>query len=143
MNVKMEERMEKKITKELEGQIEDKTNDSIKIGKVWIKFFDKDKLKEIYEDDNVKVIYRDNEKNGKTYHNGISIELKPRAITIKELTSDPKQSKEKDQKVIPDSTLNTLLMSIKEVYLENSVELSYPEATRLVLDSYEQIKRLY
>ena len=123
--------MEKRVNKELEGQIEDKTSDSIKIGKVWIKFFDSDKLKEICEDDYVKVTYQDNEKNGKTYHNGKEITL-----VKKELTSEHKEFK------ISDSTLNTLIMTIKEVYLNNMTGLTYDQVTDTVLESYNKIKRL-
>lgn len=115
-----------KITK---GRIDDKTLDSIKVNNLWIKFFDKEKLESLKVGNKVNVIYYDNIKNNKTYHNGKEIELE----LIKE--TQPRTS-------MSDSTLNTMIMTVKEVYLNNGIELSYPEVTQLVIESYKLLRNL-
>ena len=117
-----------KETKLTSGIIEDKTEDSIKVNNLWIKFFDKEKLESFTVDNKVKVSYNDNIKNNKTYHNGKEIEL------IKELVQ-PRTS-------TSDTTINTLIMSMKDIYLsEDNTDSMEVIAERLV-KGYLKIKQL-
>ena len=60
-------------TKTISGEVMDRTESSIQIKKIWIKFFDTELIKDIKTNDNVEVTYQDNKKGERTYHNFYSI----------------------------------------------------------------------
>lgn len=103
----------------------DRTESSIQVRKLWIKFFDSKLIQDIKVNDNVKVTYQDNQKGEKVYHNGKAVEI----ITAK-LTNV--------NSTISDSTLNTIIMTIKEIYLTRK-DKSLLEVTTDVINSYKQI----
>ena len=60
----------------------DRTDNSIQIKKIWIKFFNLDLIKDIKKNDNVEITYQDNQKGEKIYHNAKSIKiLEPAKLT--------------------------------------------------------------
>ena len=100
-------------TKTISGEVMDRTESSIQIKKIWIKFFDTELIKDIKTNDNVEVTYQDNKKGERTYHNGKSIILKE----VAKLTN---------VNSISDSTINTLIMTVKEIYLADKYGLKQP-----------------
>lgn len=118
--------MEKQI-KTIIGEVMDRTEDSIQIKKIWIKFFDSFLLKEIQVNDNVEITYLDNQKNGKIYHNGKSIKV------IQKLTNVNSK--------VSDTTINTLLITTKELYLSdlNKNNLSMENLASQVVKAYKKI----
>ena len=115
------------VTKEKQiiGIVQEKTESSVKINNLWIKFFDSDLLENINVGKDVEVTYNDNEKNGKVYHNG-------KSIKIKVLTSEPLLPKLKS-----DSTVNTLLM--QSVTYAKDKNITLDEATTKIINSYKRI----
>lgn len=80
---------------EVKGIVQERNINSIKVDNLWIKFFETGVLTNVKVNDLVEVIYKDNKKDNKVYHNGTEIKV---------LTSE---------KVIPnlsEKTLNTLIM---------------------------------
>jgi|GEM_PF-5052587 len=116
--------MEKPI-KTIIGEVMDKTENSIQIKKIWIKFFDSSLIKDIKVNDNVEIKYSDNPKGDKIYHNGSEIKV----ISTAKLTNVN----------ISDSTINTLVMSIKEIYISQEGKKSLKDITTDVIASYKQI----
>jgi predicted transcriptional regulator len=55
--------METKPIKTIIGEVMDKTENSLQIKKIWIKFFDSELIKDTNVNDNVEVKFQDNEKN--------------------------------------------------------------------------------
>lgn len=111
-----------KEIKEIQGEVQDKTVNSLKVNNFWIKFFDTNLIKEIKLTDVVNISYRDNTKDNRTYHNGISIEKL--GIVINSAESK-----------INDTTVNTLLMMIKEIYIDSN-ERELRDVAKEVINMY-------
>jgi hypothetical protein len=121
--------MEKKITKEIEGEIQNLSKDfkGIQIENIWYSSFYV--IDDYSKGDQVKITYAENTKDGKTFRNIKHIEkIENKVNEVKNKMSD--------------STLNTMIMTVKEVYLNNGIELSYPEVTQLVIESYKLLRNL-
>ena len=116
-----------KENKTIEGQIIEKTIDSIKIRSgdkyLWIKFFDNELIRNIQTSEIYKVEYVDNIKNGKTYHNGKSVQL------INEVNIHKKN--------VSDTSINCILMQSVQHSLNKQLELGI--ATIQVIESYKKI----
>jgi hypothetical protein len=125
------------MTNKLTGLIKEKTLDSIKIDNYWIKFFKKELLNVFSVGDKVEVNFKDNEKDGKVYHNGSSIIMIESSESIKftkELTSKPITY---EINKIESSTLNCLIM--QSVQHASNQKISLKNATFEVLESYNSI----
>jgi hypothetical protein len=115
--------------KSIKGQVQEKTENSIKINKLWIKFFDAALLMGINQGDNVEVKYQDNVKNDKVYHN---------AKEIKKLTYN---TEIKEYKSLDPSTINTIIMSAKELkiaYLNRNEEKPFKDIIKEILDGLSE-----
>jgi len=136
-------------TKELIGQVIEKGKDFIKLKRdnktIKINFRGKNEelIKNVEVSESYKVVYSDNEKDGFTYHNGKSVELayiKQEKIENKETTQETKVLEIKH--FVDSSTVNTLIMSIKEIYLghlNKDKMVSLKAVANDVLDSYNKI----
>jgi len=120
--------METKPIKTIIGEVMDKTENSLQIKKIWIKFFDSELIKDTNVNDNVEVKFQDNEKNWKVYHNGKAIKLIKRELT-------------NVNSKVQDSTINTLIMTTKELYLSelNKNNLSMESIAEEVVKAYKKI----
>ena len=135
-----------KEIKQIIGQVIEKTNDSLKIKRdnksIWIKFFDSDLIKDVQTSETYEIEFQDNIKNNKTYHNGKSIKLaydtKP-AYVEDDISADNQVNSNKLNKVISDSTVNTLIMTVKEIYISNSTPLTMEEIAENVMKAYDKI----
>jgi len=116
--------------KTITGEVMDKTESSIQVKKLWIKFFDLGLLTNVKKNDNVEVTYQDNFKNGKTYHNAKSVKV-INQVSAAKLTNVNSNS-------ISNSTINTLIMTIKEIYIERK-DKPLSDITTDVIASYKQI----
>lgn len=124
-----------KEKKRIKGKVQDMTKDSVKIMNYWIKFFNTEKIKDIKEGDDVEVLYIDNTKNNRTYHNGESI-IKYESFNIdKELTYDK----------LDTTTINTVLMCAKDMYVSENqlnIELAKQNKQLVNVDYQELVKEV-
>lgn len=122
---------------EIKGIVQDITNNSIKIDKIWIKFFDKNLLNGINKNDNVQVKYTDNVKDDKTYHNGKEIKK------LIELTSKP----EINTRPLDTTTVNTIIMCSKDLVLKSMEDkrkfdderLTFKQALKEILEGLSEV----
>jgi hypothetical protein len=105
----------------IKGIILDKTINSIKLESMWIKFFKIELIKGIEKGNYVIVQYNDKEKDGKTYHNGSSIEK----LKYEEPKAEPKLTYEIKLE-LTNTDKNCILMTAKDIYLSN---MNRPELT--------------
>ena len=127
------------LKKNIKGTIQEKTNNSVKINNYWIKFFESELIKDVQMGDVVEIIYQDNTKNGKTYHNGK--EIKRIKYDDVKLTSNTELSNQ---------TQNTILMIVKDI-LVKEIDLGHTftlkefeekakHITKLFKECYEELK---
>ena len=114
--------METKPIKTIIGEVMDRTETSLQIKKIWIKFFNQELIKDIKVNDNVEIKYSDNSKNNRVYHNGSEIKVTAKLTNVNSIS---------------DSSINTLIMSIKEIHI--ATEKPLKEVTTDVIASYKQI----
>ena len=109
-------------TKTIKGLVQEKTENSLKISNYWIRFFDTGLIENFNVNDNVEVVYVENKKDGKIYRNGKGCTL----IQVSKVNI-----------VIPDTTVNTLLMCIKDIVI--STDKPIETITKELLNSYKII----
>ena len=109
--------------KKLIGKVQERTENSLKIQNFWIKYFDSDIIKDVKVNDTVETTYTDNTKNNKTYHNGKEAKI------IKD---------EKVNITIPDTTINTILLCIKDISI--STDRPIEQTTKEFIEAYKIIK---
>jgi hypothetical protein len=119
-------------TKILNGEIQDLTDKSIKINNYWLNTFNKELLQGFKKGDEVEVIYTDNTKNNKVYHN----------LKVLKLTS-----KEKEIVIYKiDNQLASILTSyVKDIiiaHLQNDLDYNIETITNKVIKSFKQIKEI-
>jgi hypothetical protein len=130
-------------TKIINGVVIDKTNNSIKINKIWIKFFKNELLQGISKGDEVEVKYIDNVKDDKTYHNGKEIKLTSNTVNTEQINS---------KYIDKDKTACMLTSYVKDLMvavLNNSGKINnkellletYDELNKLMIESYNRIKK--
>ena len=111
--------------KTISGEVKDLTENSLKVNNYWIKFFDTNLIKDIKKNDLVKIQYSDNTKGNRTYHNAKSIE---KISEVKE-----------DKLTLDKTTINTILMSAKEIYLSPINKLEYKEIVTKLMEGLKII----
>jgi hypothetical protein len=115
---------------EIKGNIQSKTDNSIKLNNFWIKFFKPELLQGINAGDEVIVKYSDKTKDNKVYHNGTSIQLTSKEVFIYKI----------------DNQLASILTSyVKDIIIANiNNELDYniETITNQVIKSFKQIKEI-
>ena len=119
---------------EIKGKIQSKTNNSIKVNNYWIKFFKTELLQGINEGDEVEVIYKDNTKDGKVYHNGTSIKL-----TSKDPVKEVVIYKIDNQLA---SILTSYVKDIVAANIFNDIDYNIETITNQVIKSFKQIKEI-
>lgn len=110
--------------KTISGEVKDLTENSLKVNNYWIKFFDTNLIKDIKKNDLVKIQYSDNTKGNRTYHNAKSIE---------------KISEVKDKLTLDTTTINSVLMIARDIYLSDDMNIEYKEAVKLVMEGLKII----
>jgi len=134
--------------KELNGIVQDKTENSIKIQNFWIRYFDEEILKDLenYElGDEILLTYKDHKKVGsnKVYHNGVSLKLceTKRAYVEDDVCAEEQVKESIKPKYVSDTTINTLIMTTKELYLSplNKNNLSIETIAGEVMKAYNKI----
>jgi hypothetical protein len=114
---------------EIEGEVQKKTENSIKVENIWIKFFDKKLIEKVNIKDLVRIEYKDNIKDEKTYHNGQNILTLEKALI-------------KESKEIPRETVNTLIMGMVNLYNDPKNTSNIEECAKIIVNGYKEIKEL-
>ena len=122
-------------TKEITGIVEDLTVNSLKVNRLWYRSFNEDLIKGIIKGNKVNIQFTEKEKDGKIYKNIKLVKILPQEIMQTTNTIKDK---------LDTTTLNTLLMCIKEIYIkviDNEKDISINEVTNEVIEAYKQIKK--
>lgn len=116
--------------KEKTGEIQNVKSKALAIENVWYSSFTE--LKGFEKGQIVKIKYQTNKKDNKEFRNIKAIELMGGKV-IREHDSN-------DQK-ISDTTVNTLIMSAKEIYLEKENTQPFENILELVFKAYNKVMR--